>query len=156
MDENYGQSPNSVTRRHRREGKDFPVSDTGGDTMVERAMRSATKMRGASQPGADEADPKSTTVKRTQFTKPARPGTATASKGMKDMSPEEQRGQSISQALLKGAAMVPESRFSGTLRGLLGGASVGLDIGTALEQYRRMKRDETAANAAMRMSGEAE
>lgn len=153
MDENYGQSPNSITAGRTRKRKSFPaVPDGSGDTMIERAMRTAEKMRGVSKPkDKGEETPKSTTAKRTQFAKPPKPDTS-AGGGKGKVSPEEQRGQSISQALLKGAAMVPESRYSGTLRGLLGGASVGLDIGTALDKYRRQKLDETAASAAMKMS----
>jgi len=152
MDESYGQSPNQITRRRKREGKDFPVSDTGGDTMVERAMRTAKEMSGVSRSeDEDKETPRPTTTKRTQFAKSPKPDTLVG-RGRGGVSPEEQRGQSISQALLRGAAMVPDSSMSGTLRGLLGGASVGLDIGTALDKYRRQKLDETAATAAMKMS----
>jgi hypothetical protein len=158
MDENYGQSPNSITAGRTRKRKNFPAdSSPSGEnsTMVERAMRSAEKMRGVSTKPEDEATPQPTTAKRTQFAKPPKPDTSAGGGKLGKVSPEEQRGQSISQALLKGAAMVPNSSFSGTLRGLLGGASVGLDIGTALDKYRRQKLDETAATAAMKMSPEA-
>ena len=152
MDENYGQTPNSITAGRTRKRKDFPA-DTGGDTMVERAMQTAKEMRGVSTKPKDEDKdtPKTTTARRTQLAKPPKPDVS-AGGGKGRVSSEEQRGQSISQALLKGAAMVPNSSISGTLRGLLGGASVGLDIGSALDKYRRQKLDETAATAAMKMS----
>lgn len=155
MDENYGQTPNSITGRKTPKRRDFPAQG-GEQTMFSRAQGAASKLRLIPQPGegdfgADE--PKSKTVKRTKPTRPKRPDTSTGSKKETMASPGEERGMSISQALLKGAAMVPESGVSGTLRGILGGASVGMDIGTALDKYNRRKREETAANAAMKMGG---
>jgi hypothetical protein len=123
--------------------------------MFERAQATANKRRLIPQPGEkDKGDvaPKTKTMKRMKPAKPARPSTKVPKATMAE-SAETERGMSISQALLKGAAMVPESGISGTLRGLLGGASVGIDLNVALERYRQRKKEETAANAAMQMGG---
>lgn len=124
--------------------------------MVDRAMRTARKRRLIPQPeGADKGEetPKGVKARRRAATAgPRRPDTQSGKGSPKaGRSAEVERGESISQALMKGAAMVPQSPVSGTLRGLLGGASVGMDIDVALEGYRQRKKEETAANAAMQM-----
>lgn len=132
---------------------DFPGKG-GKSTMIERAMRTAKKRSLIPQPsGKDkgETTPRGKKVTRRTTKKPDRPDTSVSKSRKDDLSPEEKRSMSISQALLKGAALVPDSSISGALRGLLGGASVGLDIGTALQAYNRRKKEETAANAAMQM-----
>ncbi len=132
---------------------DFPGRG-GKSTMIERAMRTASKNRLIPQPsGQDkgETTPRGRKVKRKTPKKPDKPDTLVSKSRKEDASPEEKRSMSISQALLKGAALVPDSSISGALRGLLGGASVGLDIETALQAYSGRKREETAANAAMKM-----
>lgn len=133
---------------------DFPGRD-GGNTMIERAMRTAKRSSLIPQPsGKDkgESTPRGKRVKRRVSEKPDKPDTSVGKSRKEEASPDEKRSMSISQALLKGAALVPDSSISGALRGLLGGASVGLDIGAALQAYTRQKKEETAANAAMQMS----
>ncbi len=133
---------------------DFPGKG-GKNTMVDRAMRKAKKSSLIPQPSErdkGETTPRGKRVTRRVSEKPSRPDTSVRKSTEGDVSAAEKRSMSISQALLKGAALVPDSSVSGTLRGLLGGASVGLDIGTALQAYNRQKKEETAANAAMQMS----
>ncbi len=124
-----------------------------GDTIIDRAMRTAKSRQLIPQPGpADRGatEPAGKTVTRTKRKKPVRPA---APKGAKaQASAAVLRDQSISQALMKGAAVVPQSSISGTLRGLLTGASVGLDLRSALVSYQQRKRQETAAAAALKMN----
>jgi hypothetical protein len=61
-------------------------------------------------------------------------------------SAEVARKQAVSAALLKGAAFVEPSEWSGVLRGLLSGWGIGLEIDAAMQQYRDRKR--TAAESA--------
>lgn len=124
---------------------DFPAERENG-TMIERAMRTAKSRSLVARPGDR---PKGRTVKRDKKAKPKRPAVPSAKRKVE--APEAERSASISQALLKGAALVPESSISGTLRGLLGGASVGLDIEAALTRYNQRRRDATVANAAMQL-----
>lgn len=133
---------------------DFPASEDKErkkDSIIEKAMRKSNKDRLIPKPeGEDRGSevPKGKRVKRAKADKPERPE---AEKSKATASPEVERGSSISAALLKGAALTPDFSYSGTLRGLLGGASVGMDIDTALTQYRQKKAAETAASAAMSM-----
>jgi len=55
-------------------------------------------------------------------------------------SPEVERKQAISSALLKSAAFVQPSSISGTLQGLLSGMGIGMEIDTAMQKYREGKR----------------
>ena len=131
--------------------KDFPA-DNAPDTLVDRAMRK--KKRLIPQPAAEDKGAETPRAKmdmRQSRGKPTRPDTKVGARSAGKPSAEMERGQSISQALLRGASMVQQSPVSGTLRGLLGGASVGMDIDVALEGYRQRKKEETAANAAMQM-----
>jgi hypothetical protein len=61
-------------------------------------------------------------------------------------SAEVERKQAVSSALLKSAAFVQPSSISGTLQGLFSGLGIGMEIDTAMEQYRDRKR--TAAESA--------
>lgn len=133
----------------------LPVRGKGGegDTMIDRAMRTAKSRTLIPQPGpADRGatEPVGKTVTRTKRKKPARPAAPKSAKAR--VSAEALRDQSISQALMKGAAVVPQSSVSGTLRGLLTGAAVGLDLRSALASYQQRKRQETAAAAALKMN----
>jgi hypothetical protein len=62
------------------------------------------------------------------------------------VSPEVERNQAVSAALLKSAAFVQPSSVSGTLQGLLSGLGIGMEIDTAMQRYRDRKRSaaETA------------
>ena len=55
-------------------------------------------------------------------------------------SAEAERKQTISSALLKGAAFVQPSSVSGSLQGLLSGLGIGMEIDTAMQRYRDSKR----------------
>lgn len=55
-------------------------------------------------------------------------------------SPEVERKQALSSALLKSAAFVQPSSISGSLQGLLSGAGIGTEIDAAMQQYRERKR----------------
>jgi hypothetical protein len=56
------------------------------------------------------------------------------------VSPEVERNQAVSAALLKSAAFVQPSSVSGTLQGLLSGLGIGMEIDTAIQRYRDRKR----------------
>ena len=56
------------------------------------------------------------------------------------VSPEVERNQAVSSALLKSAAFVQPSSVSGTLQGLLSGLGIGMEIDTAMQRYRNRKR----------------
>lgn len=131
-----------------RESYDFPADRNSEDTMIDRAMRSAKKKSVGAKPIPSPETPQGKMIKRPTRARPTPPSTAMP-KGTE--SPEVERGQGLSAALLKGAALAPGGRAGGVLRGILGGASVGLDIGTALTKYNQTKQRETAANAAMKM-----
>jgi hypothetical protein len=55
-------------------------------------------------------------------------------------SPEVDRKQAISSALLKSAAFVQPSSISGSLQGLLSGLGIGTEIDAAMQQYRDQKK----------------
>jgi hypothetical protein len=72
-------------------------------------------------------------------------------------SPEVARKQAISAALLKGAAFVEPSEWSGALRGLLSGWGIGLEIDAAMQQYRDRKRSAAeSARAKKQAAGPAQ
>lgn len=124
-----------------------------GDTIIDRALATSRKRRLIPQPEQRDrgaTTPKGRRVTRKGKKKPERPSTKTGKRAARETK-EVERSRSISQALLKGASMVPESPISGTLRGLLGGASVGLDLQGAMIRYNQRKRAETVANAALKM-----
>lgn len=138
---------------------DFPQSSARneggeGNTIIDRALATARKRRLIPQPEQRDrgaTTPKGQKVTRKGKKKPKRPSTKTGKREPTETK-EVERSRSISQALLKGAAMVPESPISGTLRGLLGGASVGLDLQAAMIKHNQRRRAETVANAAMKMN----
>lgn len=57
----------------------------------------------------------------------------------------------LSQALLKGAALVPQFSGANTLRGILGGAGVGMEIGDSIAAYRKKKEKASLAKEALAM-----
>ncbi|KPL13132.1 hypothetical protein AMJ85_00295 [candidate division BRC1 bacterium SM23_51] len=67
-------------------------------------------------------------------------------------SPEVERSQAISAALLKGAAFVQPSSISGALQGLLSGAGLGLEIDAAMQQYRDRKRSASESARARKLA----
>jgi hypothetical protein len=69
-----------------------------------------------------------------------------------DRSAEVERKQAVSAALLKGAAFVQPSSVSGTLQGLLSGLGIGMEIDTAMQQYRDRKRSAAESARAERLA----
>lgn len=80
--------------------------------------------------------------------KPKRPSTSVPT-GEDEDSPEAERGESLSQALLQGASVVPDSPIANTLRGALAGAGIGTSIDTSLRRYQDRKRRESLAKAVL-------
>lgn len=66
-------------------------------------------------------------------------------------SPEVERNQAVSSALLKSAAFVQPSSVSGALQGLLSGMGIGMEIDTAIRQYRDRKRSAAESARASKM-----
>jgi hypothetical protein len=108
------------------------------------------------QPDSDSFDKAPTTQskkrKRAKGSKePVRP--SSKSDDVQVETPESERSRGLSEALMKGAAVVPNFSGSGALRGLLSGASVGMDIDNALSTYKRRNRQASLAAAAADAGG---
>ncbi len=132
----------------------FPTlgKDSDGNTIIDRALATATKNRVGIPRGEAASDkPVGKTVsraKREATSRPAAPKSVAA-----QVSAAKERDSEISAALMKAQSMVPQgTRHSGLMSGLLGGASVGMDIQSALREYQANKKRETAAAAAMKMN----
>ena len=127
----------------------FPAKP--GDGTAQRTLARGQKSSATMQ-AQQAAKVQTKKIKRAQpqnAPQPQQPDTAAPR--AQQVSPEQERGQSISQALMKGAAMVPSgSKGSQILQGLLGGASAGMDIDMALQNYRMRKQEDSAANAVTR------
>jgi len=67
-------------------------------------------------------------------------------------SPEVERSQAVSAALLKSAAFVQPSSVSGALQGLLSGVGLGLEIDAAMQQYRDRKRSASESARARKLA----
>ena len=125
-----------------------------GDTIIHRALQTAQENRLIPQPGPGDRGatrPVGETVTRRKKKKAARPAAPKSAKAQ--ASAAKERDSAISAALMKGASLTPEgTRHSGLMRGLLGGASIGMDIQSAMREYQIKKKQETAAAAAMKMN----
>lgn len=100
---------------------------------------------------ADTAQPvKPKMVKRGQMPEKPKPPTAKPGADVAAEDTDMPRAD-LSAALLKGAALVPQFSGSNTLRGALGGAAVGMEIGDSLASYRRKKEKASLAKDALNM-----
>lgn len=88
------------------------------------------------------------TVKR--IATPPRP-TAPTPKPAQSTDDTDMPRADLSSALIKGAALVPQFSGSNTVRGLLSGASVGMDIGDSLAKYRKKKEKASLARDALNL-----
>ena len=133
-------------------------NDYGDEQLAERTLKRSQPRKEAQRimpSGAQPSDrPQSIKVTQPPKTKLTPPSTAVSAPSKTGMggTAESTRDTSISAALMKGAAMVPPSRNSGLLRGVLSGASVGMDIENALNTYRASKNQNTAQNALVNMA----
>lgn len=132
----------------------FPTlgKDSDGNTIIDRALQTAQQNRVAIPRGEAASDkPVGKTVTRSRRKRPVRPSAPKSARTQ--ASAAKARDNEISAALMKAQSMVPQgTRHSGLMSGLFGGASVGMDIQSALREYQVTKKQETAAAAAMKMN----
>lgn len=160
------------------QGTAFPASEPAADYDFEYA-RPSRRSRARSMLGATNAPAKRDTGRKKQRRGPVSPLGVTGKPGSQaprgqarerkeipgptppevtmDLtklgpSPEVERNQAISSALLKSAAFVQPSSVSGSLQGLLSGMGIGMEIDTAMQQYRDRKRSAAESARANQMS----
>lgn len=144
------------TRKDPNEGKMGPFPAAPGEGAFEKAQKQAAEtsltdgpLSGSSAKEGPKGKPKKRKKNGGEKEKPTPP--EARREQVKEASPEVQRKQALSAALLKGAAFVQPSGRAATLQGLLSGAGVGMEIDAALQHYRDQKKQQTMNNAAKSM-----